>query len=459
MKYYKYLFVLILFCCSIFWGCDKFLDVTPKGKTLLTTVSDYDQWLNDPMLCNGFGSPTCTFNYLGDNVDIPSIQEPRTQVGEFIYTWAPQFSIDLNTSPIFWSEHYAKINNFNTVLLGIGDVTDGTESQRKSLKAEALLGRALEYFYLLNEYGNIYDPATADQDLAVPFVTSNDVSQTVPPRSTVQEIYDHIISDLEAAIPDLPTDNILNRFRGSVAAAYSVLARVYFYAGDYENARENAELALENSKATMIDFNGTLPTESMISIQSDVIYGRMVLGNVTPSLDFMRSFTINDLRVRKLYYSTDSYSFTVRGATIFIPAYITPGLQNVNTGTSVQEMKLIIAEAAARSGDLTTAIQQLDDVRKNRFDEDSYVKYESDDQDSVLEAVLEERSHELPFCGLRWFDMRRFNKEGRMDVVLRYNSQQPDPQVIATLSPDSPRYTLQIPIQVLKFNPGMEQNP
>jgi hypothetical protein len=451
---YKYIIVLSILALT---GCDKYLDVTPKGKTLLKTVDNYDQWLNDPNLTFGISQPSCTINFLGDNIDVPTVTVPPASASELVYTWAPQYSLDLNVAPLFWGNHYANINQFNTVLLGINKATDGTNSQRRNLKAEALLGRALEYFYLVNEYGKEYDTATADKDLAVPFVTSNDVTQAVPPRGTISELYNHIIDDLNAAIPDLPLDNSGNRYRGSIAAAYSVLARVYFYAGDYADARKNAELALQNGKAVMLDFNGTLPATSLISTQQDVIYGRSVVGLNSPApLDFMRSYASNDLRVRKLYSSTDSYTFTVRGSTSYIPAFVTSGLTNVNTGTSVQEMKLIIAEGAARSNDLSTALKQLDDIRKTRFETATYVPYESSNRDSVLQEVLIERSHELPYCGLRWFDMRRLDKDNRMDTVYRYDG---NGNILATLPPHSPRYTLQIPVQVLNFNPGMQQNP
>ncbi len=86
-------------------------------------------------------------------------------------------------------------------------------------------------------------------------------------------------------------------------------------------------------------------------------------------------------------------------------------------------MKLIIAECAARSNDLTTALQQLDEVRKYRFATASYIPFQSNDQEEVFQEVLKERSHELPFNGLRWFDMRRFDKENRMGAVNRYDAQ------------------------------------
>lgn len=456
MKQLTYISILLSFCGVLLAGCDRYLDITPKGKTLLTTVAHYDQWLNAEELMLGHGGTFAITSYMTDLVDVPNITNPPVQMAELMYVWAPQFSTDLNTPPALWGEQYAKINLFNTVILGVDDAVAGTNAEKRSLKAEALLGRALEYFYLLNEYGKPYDAATAENDLAVPFVTSNDVTQVVPGRSTVAQIYQRIIADITMAIPDLPLDNSTNRFRGSTAAAYSLLARVYFYARNYDEARKYAELALENTRATMIDFNGELPTSNLLTTHPDVIFGRMVIGQNIASLDFMRSFASNDLRVRRFYTSTDGYSFTVRGATTFFPAALTPAFTYVNTGTSVQEMKLVVAECAARAGDLPAALQALDDVRKNRFAAASYVKYESGNPAEVLEEVLLERRHELPFNGLRWFDMRRLGKENRMGTVTRYNAQG---EVITTLEPNSTRYTLQVPMQVTAYHPEMPQNP
>ncbi len=449
MKQHTYPLILLVLCALAFARCDNYLDVTPRGKRLLSTVADYDQWLNDESLIIGAGQVNGMLDYLGDNADLPSIAVPPTKDVELIYTWAPQFSVNNNDVPWFWAEHYAKINQFNTVLVGVDEATGGTEAQKRSLKAEALLGRALEYFYLVNEYSKPYDSATVNQDLAVPFFTSNDVSQQVPPRSTAAQVYEHLIGDLNSAMADLPDDNSANRFRGSKASAYSLLARIYLYARNYTDARINAEQALAHSRAAMIDLNGTLHASNLVSIRPDVIYGRMILGNITPTLDFMQSFAINDLRVRKLYLSQDGYSFVTRGATLFFPAYVTPVFTYTNTGTSVQEMKLIIAESAARSNALSVALQQLDDVRKNRFASATYEPFASGDKEAVLQEVLAERRHELAFYGLRWFDMRRLDQEGSMPPVNRYDAQG---NIIATLQPHSNRYTLQIPTQVLNFN-------
>jgi hypothetical protein len=446
----KYIFWAMALCITALTACNKYLEITPKGYTLLTTVTHYDQWLNDYDAL-GLSHAPLSLNLLGDNVDQSAIPVPATDVNDLIYTWAPQYATDQSTLPTFWGQHYSVISKYNTVLAGIDEATGGTNQQKASLKAEALLGRAFEYWYLMNEYGPVYDPATADRDLAVPFVTSNDVAQATPPRSTVKEIYDRIISDINAALPNLPADNSSAPWRGSSAAAYSVLARIFFYSGDYTSAAKNAQLALDNGRATLLDFK-TFNLYSYATVfLPDAIYwrGNGVFQEILPS--FFSTYDPRDLRKQLWYFSQGD----ARGKTLFSPAFVARSFTYTNFGTSVQEMKLIIAEAAARKGELAIALQHVNDIRAARFPS-PYQKLISSDQETVLNWVLRERAFEMPASGLRWFDMRRLDKEGKMPAVNRYDAEN---NIIATLPPHSPRYTLQIPQRVLLHNPGMPQNP
>lgn len=441
-----------LLCSLLLSACNRYLEVTPKGYTLLNTVSDYDQWLNDPSLNDMNASLSLV--YASDLHDIPLIPDPPTTSVQLSYVWSPDYAG--NSEPDLWGAHYTAISSYNSVIVGVDDASGGTDAQKRALKAEALLGRALEYFYLVNEYGKPYDSATAAQDPAVPIVITDDVAQTVPARSPVKDVYDFIIADIQAAILHLPADNSRNRFRGSVAAAYSLLARVYLYAGNYAKARENAQLALENSTGqTVINYNNFTTSSEMqpLAIRRDAIYARNVNWGAIPTVTFLRSFNKQDSRLRLFYMYTGDLTFPNRGTTAY-----TFGLYPLreNAGTSIQEMKLIIAEAAARGNELTEALKQLDDVRKNRIAAASYVPYQSADKEFVLQKVLEERLFEFPYNSLRFIDMRRLDREGRMPAVMRYNAVG---VVIATLEPHSPRYTLRVPASVMQFNPGMVQNP
>lgn len=457
MKKFKYIATLLLLCGLFFSSCDKYLDVEPKGKQLLKTTGDFDLWLNSSVLVTETESNNL-LNYMTDNMDYIAVNNPPTALIDLVYTWAPQFTADVTTPTYLWGEHYRRISLFNTVLVGIDAAQGGTISQKNSLRAEALLGRAHSYFYLVNEYSRPYNAATAATDLAVPYITSDNVSQKTPPRSTAAEIYKHIIDDINTAIPDLPDDNSNARFRGSKAAAYSVLARVYLYRREYSEAQRNAELALANTRATMIDYTNpaTFPTTTNVVSHPDVIYGRASAAAGLPiSAELKSLFLSNDARRTVLYLN---WASNVRGATSFYAAAVTPVFQLTNSGTTVQEMHLIAAEGAARSNNLSNALSHLNEVRRNRLTGTplSSRDFNSSNQDVVLNEILAERRRELPFHGLRWFDMRRLDMEDRMPAIVRTTAQN---VVVATLDPHSTKYTLQVPIQVMAFNPDMVQNP
>jgi hypothetical protein len=458
-KYIFQWFAVIPFLAFSLASCDKYLDIQPKGKRLLKTVDDFDLWLNSEDLA--YSIPNAIY-LLADNVDNPTIPYPITEGTNWVYTWRQQFSAYSETSPIIWKDLYKAIYYYNTVLNNIDEAT-GDTGQKESLKAEAQLGRAFHYLYLVNLYGKSYDPNTADEDLAVPFVTSNDLNEPTPDRSTVQEIYDYIVADLTAAIPDLPGNNDNNRFRGSVAAAYSVLARTYLYMGDYTKAAQNAQLALDNGQNAVLDYS---ELSSSLSIGEMMTRPGVIYANIStsyyilayPTLDFLRTFNTKDLRLAFYYYGLGDYSFQTREEACFISMSVSFSRSYPNWGTSVEEMRLILAEAAARANDLPTAIEQLDKVRKCRFKAEDYVKYDPANpvQEDVLQQVLTERTFEFAFNGMRWFDMRRLDAEGRMPEVKRYDGQG---NVIATLPSHSNKYTLQIPLQILYFHPDWPQNP
>ncbi len=457
---YKHLLPVFLFA-FVLSSCDNYLDVQPKGVQVLETVEDYDEWLNSDELQK---SLPYALNYLADNIDDEDISNPTESTLERLYTWEYQFSEDITTTPLLWADYYYNIYYFNTVIEGVDGATEGTEEEKASLKAEALLGRAFNYIYLVNLYGKVYDENTANEDPAVPFVTSNDLNTPTPSRGTVQEIYNHIIADLTTAITNLPADNSNNRFRGSVAAAYSLLARTYLYMGDYTKAAQNAQLALDNGPNEILDYSAMADANEIPHLikRSDIIYARMNKSQYTfsiyPDTIFLQSFDITDLRLNFHYKNLDDYSFSTRARTMYYSYAYTGGSNYVhaNWGTTVAEMRLIIAEAAARANNLTKACDELDLVRKCRFPTASYTKYESSIKEDVLQKVLAERTFEFAFNGLRWFDMRRLDAEGRMTAVTRFDG---EGSLMSTLSPGSAKYTLQIPIQVLYFNPDWPQNP
>jgi hypothetical protein len=231
--------------------------------------------------------------------------------------------------------------------------------------------------------------------------------------------------------------------------------------GDFANAAKNAQLALDNGQSTGLDYapmSGPSGIPQLIT-RPGAIYARLQKTTFTqymPTLDFLKSFDTKDLRLAFYYTNTKDYSFQKRGEVVHLGIGTSYSGAYPNAGTSVEEMRLILAEAAARDNDLTEALNQLDLVRKTRFKPADYQPYSSTVQEEVLQKVLTERTFELAYVGMRWFDMRRLDREGRMPAVSRYDGQG---NLLATLDPHSDKYTLQIPIQVMYFNPDWPQNP
>lgn len=455
---YIRMLLLPLLAAAMLASCNKYLDIKPKGKRLLESVNDYDLWMNSTDIAM---SVLSDINNLGDNVDMANVVLPTTNASTLMYLWADQYSTDPKTLPTLWGQLYKNIYNFNTVLNGVDGAVNGTEQQKKSLKAEALLGRAFEYINLVNFYAKPYDPATANKDMAVPFVTSSDLNDAAPPRSTVKGIYDQVIADINTALPDLPKDNSKNRFRGTVAAAYSVLARVYLYMRDYPKAAQNAQLALDNGPNAVLDYSSMASAAeiSVLMIRPNAIYARHNTSTyiqLTPTIGALKSFDRQDIRLQFYYSSLGDYTFNKRGVTYYISISLAYSNSYPNCGTSVEEMRLILAEAAARAGDLPKALEELHQVRKCRFPKSYYTKFESADKEVVLQKILLERTFEFAYNGTRWFDMRRLDMENRMPELQRLDGQS---KVISTLPVHSKKYTLQIPLSVMYFHPDWEQNP
>jgi hypothetical protein len=118
-------------------------------------------------------------------------------------------------------------------------------------------------------------------------------------------------------------------------------------------------------------------------------------------------------------------------------------------------MMLIKAEALARGGEATPAVDILNTIRQKRFRPADYVAFTAASAGEALNLVLTERRREL-LCRLsRWFDQRRLNKEAAFaeTVTRQLNGQ------TYTLLPNSNRYVFPIAQKYIAQNPEIEQNP
>ena len=117
----------------------------------------------------------------------------------------------------------------------------------------------------------------------------------------------------------------------------------------------------------------------------------------------------------------------------------------------ISEMYLIRAEANARkaSPDLTSATNDLNELRTNRID--FYTPASFGSASALIDAIMEERFKELAFEGFRFFDLKRNNLS-----VQRLSTDAS--AAWQTLDAGNFRFVLPIPNDELLANPAMVQN-
>ncbi len=472
--------LIILVAVVALTGCDKFLDIVPKDKFIPTTVEDFENILNNATLVN-YGD--YFEDLLTDDAFLPegepgNLFSKQQAHGRRIYTFNKNV-FDERSNDFMWSEGYKRIFNFNVIINSIMDATGKTEAYKKSVRAEALFGRALEHLELVNLYAQHYDAATAATEPGVPLALVADINAKFI-RNTVKEVYDQIIEDLTTAIEDLPAEPKITKFRASKPAGYALLSRVYLYMGDYEQALNyaNKTLELKSELFNMNDYSVTIPGPFPYVPGAPLGWTNIPDGQHNPETlvarHFLRPFGLgmdvcaspelsslftNDDQRWVLYYANGwppapPFNYWDRyGVKIYLRG------DYYNNAVGLPEVYLTAAEAKARLNDLPGALELVNKLRENRITPDAYVAYTVDDFDNdaekVLRFVLDERRRELAFMGLRHIDLKRLNKEQRFQKTITHTAEGID----YTLEPNSPNYLRQIWPAASAFNPEWQLNP
>lgn len=437
-------FITILSLAVLFTACDKYLDVKPKGLIIPEKLTDYEGMLNSPTMTRTF--PINLLDFTDDVFNkVDALNQSPTANG---YYWRPMITVNEKASPDIWGSIYRCIYDANVVINGVPKVTDGTQEKRDQIIAEAKVIRANNYLELLTVFAKGYDPATAASDAGVPLVTSIDVTDKVPGRTPLKTVLELMITDLKAAVEVLPVSN-LNRYRVTKHVAYGLLSRIYLYMGDFPNAAIYTDKALEATHA-ILDYNAYTNKNQIpvYDLNPEVLWQR---GAFSGSPVFM--IYSDDL---KTYFNSSDirYSFLTVTNNDGLGRSSLPG--RYSFGIGFPEMYLTKAELLARGGQFNDAMNIVNMLRKKRIKTASYTDQTASSGEDALVKVLAERRRELAFSGLRWFDMKRLDRDGRMPEIKRINKD--NNKVEATLAPHSPNYTFEIPVRVQIFNPGMELN-
>ena len=446
-------------------GCNDFLDIKPKGEKIPTTVSDYETLLNYESVQKVSDTYPA---YLTDDVFLPDVAEGTATPGlnsvdqsiRNLYLFKKEVFGDAQDDG-FWFASYNRIYYYNTVIDNIMNADGSDEQQKLSIRAEALISRALEYLYLVNGYAKYYDVRTAESDPGVPLILDEDISKKNLVRASVKDIYAQIQSDLQTALPNLPMQAKGNAFRASKAAGYGILAKMYLYMGNYTEALKAANEVLEINNSLL-----DLKKYAVVKVQSSIgrtnvpqdidnpeniyikfapyVYG--LSSKVFGSDELISLFSEDDMRLQ-VY-------FTKNFRNIPTDKYVWAPYLRANLAVSSPEIYLIAAECEAREGSIERAIALINKLRDNRIKNNTDIV--ATDRNDALQKVLEERRRELAMSGMvRYIDLKRLNQESQFAKTVTHVTG----EGTFSLEPNSPLYVLPIPAKVMRFNKNsMQQN-
>ena len=376
---------------------------------------------------------------------------------------------------------YAYIMRMNLVIDNIEKAAgDGT---LKTLgKAEARVLRAWDHFVAVNLYAKSYTPATAAEDGGVCIMNHYDL-EAVPSKSTVAQVYDFIISELEDAVP-LLEEHPVNIYHPNKAYGYGLLSLVYLFHRDWEKARDAAQQSLALNNA-LVDYN-EIPASGFYSfrkyanennpevlsymwmgsgwtLEAVALYAH---GQISPELVGLFD-TENDLRYSKFLRQSGnsivSYFDVGSGAAIWTPATDSSRFTYITVGLRTAEVYLILAEAYARLGNLTEAKKYVETLRAHRIKGGNGTIDTPANQKEMMDQIILERRKELLYGFHRFFDLKRFNTEPeyaktttRVFPVVNVSAEYP--QQTYTLHPDSRLYIIPFPRTARDKNPNLTLN-
>ncbi|NLO69181.1 MAG: hypothetical protein GX098_11545, partial [Bacteroidales bacterium] len=274
MKTIKYISLALTLAFALH-SCEGILDMEPQmdlsDKTALNStlglqsaiIGAYDRLQGGDLYG---GRIWVAGDMLADNVKISGEQNT---VYEELQMLNITMTADNRITTSFWSNAYFTINLVNSVIMEIPNVEDSEiEANRDRIEGEALFIRALLYIDMLRYIGN---PITGE---GVPYLKEPSGIEHKPARDDMETCYQNIIADLTRAASLLPSSN---QDRATKWAAKALLARVYFYHGDYELS---AEACTE-----VINSSGTQLEEQIINNYSSTKSKEMIFGIMSTETD------------------------------------------------------------------------------------------------------------------------------------------------------------------------------
>lgn len=429
------LFLSFLFSCN-----EDFLDIDPKttveekeafstpGKILAQVNNLYSKLQNQ----NLYGGRWIIFNE--QRSDEFGQNDGNAATGSAV--WNQNVATTNEYINDVWSSAYSAINASNILMEEMSTTTVISDSLAKLYVAEAKFIRALSYLILVQTYAKPYnlDPNALGVPLRLKGIRSSGNNDLA--RSSVKEVYEQIIKDLDEAESGLPSayaTAALNSSRAHKSTAIALKTRIYLNTANYMKLNEEAS-KIVSSAAPFQYQSGSLihRLESNVAL----VFGGSYTGTEsifsipfantnteTPSAQYSLAFTY---LAQPILFLTEegigadsafSNSKDARSAFVSVNSAKRKVLRKFTITTApfrdyvpvlrYAEILLNYAEASAQTGNLNLAYDLLSAVRQRSNNSYIFPLELLNNKDLLLEAIWKERRIELVGEGLKLQDLQR----------------------------------------------------
>lgn len=505
-KIFKYLFVGLIGCTTLSSCLESALETAPtdsmSGTGLLANAnaalvplngiyrSMYASWSPTGNTHQSFG--ISSYNLMAEVMGEDFIQAAQGS-GWFwydcLYMVKDRYTSKAWRSYDLWNGYYTWISNANYIL-GAKETMEGEETDINYIMGQAHAIRAYSYFMLAQSFARTYKGHESEP--CCPIYTEPTVAGTQgQPRSTVQQVYDQILSDINTAIEMLNGTTRKHITHIDYATALGLKARIALVMEDWATAKESAKAAITASGCQV------LPVASFAGLNNsaaaNVMWGAKIISDQSTMYASFLSHMDTDgtgyasngayKQISKVLYDEMNAKDTRRAwwdptdARNGDCGYMQNKFKFADTQTwtgdyiwmRVEEMYLTAAEAECRLGEEAAAKEDLNAVMSQRVEGYTCTKtgtalgkLTTDMTGSLLEEIITQRRIELWGEIGRIYDIRRL-KQG---FVRTTEMGWPTAALLTnrpTNDPESYMWVLTIPQSEFdgnaNMNPVTDQNP
>ncbi|WP_298555190.1 RagB/SusD family nutrient uptake outer membrane protein [uncultured Parabacteroides sp.] len=453
-KIFKYMIVGLVACTTLSSCLESSLDTNPtdsmSGSGLLANAnaalvplnglyrSMYSAWspTGNTHQCFGISAYNLMADVMGEDM-IMSASGSGWFWYDCLYNVKSRYTTTTWRSYDLWNCYYTWISNANYILAA-EETMAGTETEVNYIMGQAYAIRAYSYFMLAQSFARTYKGHESEP--CCPLYTEPTVAGTEgKPRSTVQETYDQIVSDISKAVERLNGTTRKHISHIDYATALGLQARIALVMEDWATAKKASEDAIAASNCTIAkvsEFKGLNNVSApnvmwgaeIISDQSGMYaslfshmdatadkYGatarkqinKDLYGKIGTEDDRLAWWNPKDANNKEGGYQQEKFKFS--DIQTWMGDYV---------WMRIEEMYLIAAEAECRLGNDAGAREYLMDLMSKRDASYSCAqksgtsmgKLTTDYTGSLLEEIIIQRRIELWGEAGRIYDIRRLKQ-------------------------------------------------